>query len=139
MGMFFTISELCRSNVAALKGIRNEPTMAVKVNLNKLIDNVLDPIRSAYGDKVFVNSGYRCESLNELVGGAKNSDHLRGFAADITAGSKEENKRLFGIILGLGEKDVIEWRQLIDENNYSWIHISYNEDDNKKQVLHLGR
>lgn len=133
MGQFFTIGEMCRSDAAALKGIKNEPTMAVKINLNKLIDNVLDPLRSAYRKPIYVNSGYRCRTLNDLVGGAKNSQHMVGRAADITGGSKEENKKLFELVQSLG----LEFDQLIDEKDYSWIHVSYNEDFNRGQILHL--
>lgn len=133
MGQFFTIGEMCRSDVAALKGIKNEPTMAVKINLNKLIDNVLDPLRSAYRKPIYVNSGYRCRALNDLLGGAKNSQHMVGCAADITGGSKEENKKLFELVQSLG----LEFDQLIDEKDYSWIHVSYNEDFNRGQILHL--
>lgn len=134
MGQFFTIGELSRSQTADRNGIKNEPNSGHKINLNKLIDNVLDPLRSAYRKPIYVNSGYRCESLNRLVGGAKNSSHLYGKAADITAGSKEENKKLFELVQQLG----LEFDQLIDEYKYKWIHISYNEDFNRNQILHLG-
>lgn len=134
MGQFFTIGELCRSNVAALKGLKNEPNTAVKLNLTKLINNVLDPLRTAYRKPIYVNSGYRCEELNELIGGAKNSDHLKGMAADIRAQDVRENKKLFDYI-----KNNLEFRQLIWEKGNdeypSWVHVSYNEDDNKCQVL----
>ena len=134
MGQFFTIGELCRSNVAALKGLKNEPNTSIKLNLTKLIDNVLDPLRTAYKKPIYVNSGYRCEELNELIGGAKNSDHLKGMAADIRAQDVRENKKLFDYI-----KNNLEFRQLIWEKGNdeypSWVHVSYNEDDNKCQVL----
>lgn len=133
MGQFFTIGELCRSNVAALKGLKNEPNTAVKLNLTKLIDNVLDPLRTAYRKPIYVNSGYRCEELNRLVGGAKNSQHMTGKAADITAGSKEENRKLFELVRELG----LDYDQLIDEKDYSWVHVSYNEDFNRNEILHL--
>lgn len=133
MGQFFTIGELCRSNVAALKGLKNEPNTAVKLNLTKLIDNVLDPLRTAYRKPIYVNSGYRCEELNRLVGGAKNSQHMTGKAADITAGNKEENRKLFELVRKLG----LDYDQLIDEKDYSWVHVSYNEDFNRNEILHL--
>ncbi len=133
MGQFFTIGELCRSNVAALKGLKNEPNTAVKLNLTKLIDNVLDPLRTAYRKPIYVNSGYRCEELNHLVGGAKNSQHMTGKAADITAGNKEENRKLFELVRELG----LDYDQLIDEKDYSWVHVSYNEDFNMNEILHL--
>ena len=133
MGQFFTIGELCRSNVAALKGLKNEPNTAVKLNLTKLIDNVLDPLRTAYRKPIYVNSGYRCEELNRLVGGAKNSQHMTGKAADITAGNKEENRKLFELVRKLG----LDYDQLIDEQNYSWVHVSYTEDFNINEILNL--
>ena len=133
MGQFFTIGELCRSNVAALKGLKNEPNTAVKLNLTKLIDNVLDPLRTAYRKPIYINSGYRCEELNRLVGGAKSSQHMTGKAADITAGSKEENRKLFELVRKLG----LDYDQLIDEKDYSWLHVSYNEDFNRNEILHL--
>lgn len=133
MGQFFTIGELCRSNVAALKGLKNEPNTDVKLNLTKLIDNVLDPLRTAYRKPIYINSGYRCEELNRLVGGAKSSQHMTGKAADITAGSKEENRKLFELVRKLG----LDYDQLIDEKDYSWLHVSYNEDFNRNEILHL--
>lgn len=137
MGQFFTIGELSRSQTADRNGIRNEPNSGHKINLNKLIDNVLDPLRSAYGKPIYVNSGYRCETLNKLVGGANGSQHTRGMAADITAGSKEENKKLFDLVQQLG----LEFDQLISEQTSkegcAWVHVSYNEDFNRNQILYL--
>ena len=135
MGQFFTIGELCRSDEAALKGIKNEPTMAIKITLNKLIDNVLDPLRSAYRKPISVNSGYRCELLNKLVGGRKNSQHKEGKAADIKGRERKDNLWLFEYI-----RDHLEFDQLIneypDENGIpKWVHVSYNEDNNRGMVL----
>ena len=141
---YFSIGELCRSNVADLKGIPNHANTYQKMNLEKLILRVLDPIRSLYGKPIYVNSGFRCEKLNELVGGAKNSSHLQGKAADITAGNPKENKKLWDVIMFLFQEGDIEFDQLINEKPVyvkdvgdcpSWIHISYNEDNNRGQIL----
>lgn len=130
---YFSIGEMCRSRVADLQGIPNTPNTYQKMNLTLLIENVLDLLRIAFGAPIYVNSGFRSASLNKAVGGAKNSQHMDGKAADITAGSKAENKRLFELLQGMN----IEFDQLINENNYSWLHVSYNEDNNRMQVLHL--
>lgn len=141
---YFSIGELCRSNVADLKGIPNHPNTAQKMNLEKLVDRVLDPIRSLYGKPVYVNSGFRSESLNKAVGGAKNSSHLYGRAADITAGNPQENKKLWDVIMFLYQEGDIEFDQLINEKPIyvdgvgdcpSWIHVSYNEDNNRSQIF----
>ena len=132
---YFSIGELCRSNVADLKGIPNHANTYQRMNLEKLIVRVLDPIRSLYGKPIYVNSGFRSEKLNELVGGAKNSQHLQGKAADITAGNPRENKKLLDVIMFLFQ----EFDQCLNEKPVngepSWIHISYNEDNNRGQVL----
>lgn len=129
---YFTIKELTKSSTAEAKGIDNTPTQEVERNLTALVDNVLDPLRSIYGKPITVNSGYRCPELNKAVGGSATSDHVKGFAADITAGSKEENERLFNII-----KHNFHFSQLIDEKNFSWVHVSYNSNNLKNQTLKL--
>ena len=129
---YFTIAELTKSDTAIAKGIDNTPTQEVIDNLTKLIEAVLDPLRKWYGKPIYINSGYRCSALNEAVGGAKNSQHTTGMAADIDTHSTEENKKLFDYI-----KDNLEYDQLIDEKNLAWVHISYNEGHNRKQVLYL--
>ena len=129
---YFTIEEMTKSSTATAKGIDNTPSKEVEDNLMKLIEAILDPLREWYGKPIRVNSGYRCEALNSAIGGAKNSQHTTGMAADIDVGSVEENKKLFDYI-----KDNLEFDQLIDEKHLSWVHVSYHENNNRKQVLYL--
>lgn len=137
MGRFFTIGELCHSNEADKRGIQNRPNTAQKMNMDKLIERVLDPIRSLYGKPIYVSSGFRCPTLNKVVGGANNSQHMDGKAADITAGNKDENKKLWNVVMFLFQEGDIEFDQCINEKDLSWIHISYNEDNNRGQILKL--
>ena len=129
---YFSIEELTKSNTAKSKGIDNTPTQEVIDNLTKLIEAVLAPLREWYGKPIIVSSGYRCRALNEVVGGASNSQHTLGMAADLDVGNKEENKKLFNYI-----KDNLEFDQLIDEKDLAWVHVSYNENKNRNQVLYL--
>lgn len=129
---YFTIEEMTKSSTATAKGIDNTPSEEGVLKLQKLIDAVLDPLREWYGKPIKVNSGYRCEALNKAIGGAKSSQHMLGEAADITAGSKEENEKLFNYI-----KDNLEFDQLINESDFSWVHVSYREGRLRKQVLAL--
>lgn len=127
------MKELAKSSTADKLGIYNTPTTEVSVALSNLVTHVLDPLREMYGKAITVNSGYRCSKLNAAVGGAKTSQHMRGEAADITAGSKTENKKLFELI-----RDNLPFDQLIDESNYSWVHVSYvSTSKNRKQILSL--
>ena len=132
MGKYFTINELTKSSTAQRLHIDNNPTQEVKDNLNKLIDNVLDPLRELYGKPIIVNSGYRCTKLNKAIGGAKNSQHLVGQASDIRTvqNTKESNKELFDLI----KNSKLPFDQLINEYDYNWVHVSYSPR-NRRQVL----
>lgn len=130
---YFTIEEMTKSSTATAKRIDNTPNQTVIDSLTKLIEAVLDPLREWYGKPIRVTSGFRCEALNEAVGSkAKKSQHLYGEAADITVGSKTENEKLFNYI-----KDNLPFDQLINESNFSWVHVSYREGRLRKQVLAL--
>jgi len=129
----FTIAELCKSDTADRYGIDNRCKKEHVANLTALVDNVLDPLREAYGKPIHVNSGFRSPALNKKIGGAPTSDHLKGMAADITGGSPAENKKLFELIQSLK----LPFKQLIDESHFTWVHVSYDKDNLKHQVLAL--
>ena len=138
---YFTIEELCASDTARRRGIDNRPSATVCVRLTQLIEQLLDPIRAVWGSPIAVNSGYRSPALNKAVGGVSTSQHLRGEAADITAGTPADNKRLFDRILALRDEGRIAFDQLIWEKGSAtgpdWIHISYRAGANRNQILHL--
>lgn len=130
---YFSINELSRSTTATTRGINNTPTDVATKNLELLVNKILDPLREAWGNPIYISSGYRSASLNKIVGGAKNSQHLAGKAADISTGSVSGNIKLFN----LAKQLQLPFDQLIDEHGYKWIHISYDKDRTRKQVLHL--
>lgn len=129
---YFTIKELCKSSVAETKRINNTPNLEIINNLECLVKHILDPLRERYGKPIYINSGYRSVALNKAVNGSKTSQHVKGLAADITAGSSEKNKILFSLIQELN----LPFDQLIDEKKYKWIHVSYSTNP-RKQILHL--
>lgn len=129
----FTINQLIHSDTAKARNINNAPTAQARIALAALVDNVLDPLREVYGRPLRINSGYRCPALNKAVGGATVSQHTKGEAVDITAGSISANKKLFELVQSLD----LPFDQLIDEKHFSWIHISHKKEGNRKQVLRL--
>lgn len=118
---YFTIEELTRSTTAQLRDIDNTPSQQVIENLTALVDNVLDPLRAAWGKPIHVNSGYRCPALNKAVGGVPASQHMKGEAADITAGNRTSNRKLYSLLRNLD----LPVDQAINEHDFQWIHISY--------------
>lgn len=125
-----SFKEATYSNTALDKGISNEPNAEQLSNMKRVAELVFEPLRAWYGKPIKINSFFRSEKLNVAVGGAKNSDHKFGRAIDISAGSKVENKKLFDWL-----KANVEYDQLINEYDYRWVHVSYNINKNRKQVL----
>lgn len=131
---FFTLNELIKSDAAKRSKINNTPNKQEENNLIALVENILDPLREAYGKPIIVTSGFRCERLNKLVNGSKTSQHRTGQAADIRTveDTVEENKKLFDLAQELN----LPFDQLIDEYNFDWVHVSYSPR-NRKQILHI--
>lgn len=119
----FTLAELTASATATARGIDNTPPPELLPRL-VLLAEMLERIRTTVNAPIIVSSGYRCEALNHLVGGASTSDHPQGHAADITApafGSATELARLLAPLvstLGIG--------QIILEGikGKQWVHVS---------------
>ena len=128
----FDLSEFTRSESAKREGLDNTPTPEHLENIKILCEKVLEPIRLRFGP-INISSGYRGKMLNHFIGGAVNSDHCVGRAADIDmddSGTGVTNKEIFEYI-----KDNLEFDQLINEFNYSWVHVGYRQGANRKQVL----
>jgi uncharacterized protein YcbK (DUF882 family) len=129
---YFTLDELTVSDTAQRKGIDNTPDAIAVANLKALVENILDPLRSAYGRPITVTSGYRSNRLNTAVGGAVGSQHMSGQAADITVGTAAQNKALYELIQRLK----LPYDQLISAKyKYGWVHVSYDPKRNRRQVF----
>lgn len=127
----FALEEFTRSTTAKKQGINNDPGPMEIANLQALVLNVLQPLRTAMGFPINISSGYRSPALNAAIGGAANSQHMKGQAADIVGAN---NAMMFNYI-----KENLPFDQLIWEAGNStqpdWIHVSYKSIGNRKQVL----
>ena len=126
-------TEATDSNTAKRLGIDNTPDEITLANMRLAAKKCFEPLREWYGKPIRVNSFYRSLALNRAVKGSRTSEHVKGMAMDLTTGSKAENKKLFDWC----KKNLI-FTQLINEYNFSWVHISYNENNLKKQILKIG-
>jgi len=126
-----SLSEVVKSATAIKRGISNQPTKQHLQNLIKLAENVFQPLRDYIDKPIRVSSGYRSKELNKLIGGASRSQHSKGEALDLD-NDREANILMFNYI-----KDNLDFDQLINEQDYSWIHVSYREGSNRKQVLNM--
>jgi hypothetical protein len=131
----FNLAEFTRSESAKRHGVSNEPTPEHIKNIKILCERVLEPIRMKFGP-IIISSGYRSKVLNHYIGGSLRSQHCEGKAADIDMDGMNDvlNIDIFNYI-----KNNLEFDQLIYEFgnplNPDWVHVSYNEGKNRKQVL----
>lgn len=135
----FALEELIEAGSARRLGLEEQfnPTDEVIINLTKLCCKVLQPLREAVGHPLQITSGFRSPKVNKAVGGAKNSDHLYGRAADVQLwiNGQNRNQFLFDMVLKLK----LPFKQMIDEfgsdEEPAWIHISYDADNLKQECL----
>lgn len=125
-----TFEEATKSNTAIRLKINNTPPEGIVQNMKLVAEKCFEPLREWYGKPIKVSSFYRCKDLNTAVKGSDTSDHMIGCSIDIDAGSREENKKIFDWC-----KANLKFKQLINEYDYSWVHISYQEHKNRQQVL----
>lgn len=125
-----SIEEATLSPTGLRLGIDNTPNEDVLVNMKLVAERCFEPIRNWYGKPIKVNSFYRCEELNKAVKGSATSQHVQGKAMDISTGTKAGNKLIYE-----WAKNNLIFDQLINEYDYSWVHISYNKNNNRNQTL----
>jgi len=118
----FSLAEMLESNIARRKGFVEQftPPIAVVKNLENLVTNILQPLRTAIRQPITISSAYRCDRLNDAIGGASNSQHTTGEAVDISCNAIG-NEALFAKIQEMN----LPFDQLINEFNFAWIHVSF--------------
>lgn len=135
-----TYAEATVSNKAKQLGISNTPNEHELRAMKLLAEKVFEPLRKWYGKPIQVTSFFRSAKINKAIGGVQRgntvSQHARGEAVDIDTTS--DNRKIFDYI-----KDNLPFDQLIwengDDNVPGWIHVSYTETRNRKQVLRAVR
>ena len=134
---YITYQEATSSQVATRKGIKNEPSEKEIANMELVATKVFDNVRSHFNTPIRVSSFYRSSALNKAVGGAKNSQHLKGQAIDMQGTGDVTNKMIFDYIKQNLNFDQLIW-EFGNNENPAWVHVSYvSEDKNRKQVLHI--
>jgi len=128
----FVLSEITRSDTANRLGINNEPTKKDLENIQRLITNILQPLRNHLGP-IRISSGYRNKELNRAIGGSNKSQHCKGQACDVQFWKEGQmcNKEVYDWIID----NAVEFDQMINEFDFAWIHISLKKSNNRREVL----
>jgi zinc D-Ala-D-Ala carboxypeptidase len=124
----FTLDEFTHSQTASRLGIPNIPSAEETMSIITLCENVLEPVRVHFDRPVRIDSGYRCQALNEAIpNSSKTSQHMIGEAADIIV----PGVQLMDVFLYI--KDNLEFDQVIFE--LTWVHVSFRKIGNRRQAL----
>lgn len=127
IGKNFTMEEFMYSETAKRYGLKNEPDTVQCDSIRKLVSFLLQPLRELYGKPFYINSGFRSEQLNKLVGGVSTSQHKKGEAADV----RVDNPRQ---LLAELQKSGLDFDQAILYPTF--LHLSYKSAGNRKQILY---
>lgn len=131
VGRHFLLGEFTASDTAAALGhdvvvLRNS---LVADAVRRLCLGVLDPWRDDVGVALLISSGYRPEWLNREVGGAPDSQHTRGEAADVYSHAVwPADLARAAVRLGL------PFDQLIVEHDKGVVHVSHVYGRNRREV-----
>ena len=117
----FTFKELIKTDT----GLDNMPNdMNIIKNLCRLAD-FLQMIRNELHLPIIVTSGYRSKEVNEAVGCASSSYHVKGLAVDIKCSDMDK-------LLSVLHSHLMDIDQLgiyYSNTQQEWYHIGLPEDD----------
>ena len=131
----FTLAELVKSQTAERCGIDNTPDKEHIENLQKLCDNVLQPVRDYFQKPVTISSGYRSPELSQKIGSSSRSQHCKGQAADFEVPGVSNKELADFINENLSFDQVILEFHNPDEINSGWGHASYVGERNRSEYL----
>lgn len=127
----FTLEEMTRSETAERMGIPNDLLdVEYENNLQALCEQVLEPLRAYMKKPLQINSGFRCYTLNMAVGGAPNSQHMKGEAADVACKNLKEGRKMLEYVAA-----ELAFDQAFIETNGKcyWLHVSYVRPPSKNR------
>jgi uncharacterized protein YcbK (DUF882 family) len=150
----FTLGELTKTKYVTADG--NIPSRVVIENLIRVCGNWLEDLRYSYNtlyclqpgedyetsknvEPIIINSGYRSPAVNQLAGGATNSNHLTGCAVDIRCAGKEQMIRYASILLDIADGTKREFDEMLLEQHGSvcWLHFAVRPKDNRRKISFL--
>lgn len=154
LSQHFSLGELTKTKHVTEDG--NIPSHVAIENLKRICENWLEDLRYSYNtlyclepgedyessknvEPIIINSGYRSPAVNQLAGGAQNSNHLTGCAVDIRCAGKEQMIRYASILLDIADESKREFDELLLEQHGSvcWLHFAVRPKDNRRRIAFL--
>ena len=133
----FPLSEMEKSQTAVRKGISNKAGSGEIKNLTDLCYEVLEPVRIKFDKPVIITSGYRSPELCEAIGSKATSQHAKGQAVDFEIAGVSNLQVALWIQNNCDfDQLILEfWKEEDKDPNSGWVHCSYVDGSNRKQVL----
>ena len=143
----FTLGEMTKSS--SHPEVYNIPSHEAIANLKRVCTwlEVLreraaspDPSKGR-GEPIIINSGYRSPQFNRKIGGAANSNHLTGCAADIRTSGMEQAICYAAILINYAKESQQEFDELlIERNRYGavWLHFAVRPANNRRKILFIN-
>jgi len=134
-----TYADAIRSDTAKRMGLYNYFTPEQLERMRLLAEKVYEPLVTFFGVPIRISSFFRSAEVNKAIGGAKNSQHManNGAAMDIDVDNTDQitNRDIFNYIMYNLEFDQLILEDVKDDGSVGWVHVSYRENNNRKQVL----
>ncbi len=129
----FSLEEVTRSATASAKGIDNTVPLGYRYNIGRTAE-MMEHVRSFLGgDPITVTSWFRCDELNDAIGGSETSRHPEGLAVDWKPTVLSLPNAFEDIAVSL-----LPFDQLILEgtkDGAGWIHLGLSTSKPRRQVL----
>lgn len=130
---YFKETETIVSSTGKKLGIKNTPNELEKDNI-QYTANRMDFIRELLGVPLIVTSWFRCEELNNAVGGSKTSAHRFGLAVDVHS-NKMDTKTIYEKLIKAKELDFLSYDQLIYYPKKNFVHIGFKLNKNEERKM----
>ena len=131
----FTLTEMCKSQLATRRRIANQPDAAAIIAMRHLCQAILESVRAQFGVPIMPSSGYRSLRLNRALGGSRTSQHCKGEAVDFEIAGVTQMRLAGWIEANLAYDQLIVEYPQAECVSAGWLHVSYARDRNRKQTL----
>tara|TARA_Y100001972_G_scaffold424_1_gene497 strand:+ start:37 stop:519 length:483 start_codon:yes stop_codon:yes gene_type:complete len=131
----FKLEEFEKSQTAQRLGIKNKAGSGEIKNLTDVCYGVLEKVRVKYDKPVIVTSGYRSPELCEAIGSKATSQHTKGEAVDFEVIGVANIQVAYFIQANCDFDQLILEYYCPDDDQKGWVHCSFVEGSNRKQVL----
>lgn len=119
----FTLEEFLVSQTAVRAGIDMTPPLDIQNNIIRFVETIVQPLRDELGSPIIINSGFRPDAVNTLIGGSKTSAHRFGCAGDMRSNAMSP----LGLAKMIEDMD-LPYDQVIHEFG-AWVHCGIRWDD----------